>query len=41
MIQRGLVPVLDTPEQFAKQLEIDKVEGHDVVVGSGLYPDVK
>ncbi len=41
MIQRGLVPVLDTPEQFAKQLQIDKVEGHDVVVGSGLYPDVK
>jgi len=41
MIQRGLVPVLNTPEQFAKQLQIDKVEGHDVVVGSGLYPDVK
>jgi len=41
MIQRGMVPVLDTPEQFAKQLQIDKAEGHDVVVGSGLYPDVK
>jgi tripartite-type tricarboxylate transporter receptor subunit TctC len=41
MTPRGLVPVFDTPEQFAKQLQIDKVEGHDVVVGSGLYPDVK
>jgi tripartite-type tricarboxylate transporter receptor subunit TctC len=41
MTPRGLIPVLDTPEEFAKQLEIDRVEGHDVVVGSGLYPDVK
>jgi tripartite-type tricarboxylate transporter receptor subunit TctC len=41
MTPRGLVAVLDTPEHFAKQLQIDKVEGHDVVVGSGLYPDVK
>ncbi len=41
MIGRGLAPVLDSPEQFAKQLEIDRAEGRMVVKASGLYPDVK
>jgi hypothetical protein len=33
--------VLDSPEHFAKQLTTDADLGHDVVVASGLYPDVK
>jgi tripartite-type tricarboxylate transporter receptor subunit TctC len=41
MIPRGLLPVLDTPEQFAKQLEIDRLAGIEIVKGSGLYPDLK
>jgi tripartite-type tricarboxylate transporter receptor subunit TctC len=41
MISRGLAPVLDTPEHFAKELEADRAEGLAVVKASGLYPDVK
>jgi tripartite-type tricarboxylate transporter receptor subunit TctC len=41
MIPRGLLPVLNTPEQFAKQLETDRLAGIEVVKGSGLYPDLK
>jgi tripartite-type tricarboxylate transporter receptor subunit TctC len=41
MIPRGLTPVLDTPEQFAKQLEQDRLAGVEIVRGSGLYPDLK
>jgi tripartite-type tricarboxylate transporter receptor subunit TctC len=41
MIPRGLLPVLDTPEQFAKQLELDRLAGIEIVKASGLYPDVK
>jgi tripartite-type tricarboxylate transporter receptor subunit TctC len=41
MISRGLTPALDTPENFAKQLEIEAALGRDVVKASGLYPDVK
>ena len=41
MTSRGLIPMLDTPEHFAKQLEVDRGEGREVVIGSGLYPDVK
>lgn len=41
MISRGLTPVLNTPEQFAKELETDRAEGLAVVKASGLYPDVK
>jgi tripartite-type tricarboxylate transporter receptor subunit TctC len=41
MVSRGLTPVLDTPEHFAKALETDRAEGVLVVKGSGLYPDVK
>jgi hypothetical protein len=41
MIPRGLLPVLDTPAQFEKQLEIDRAAGVEIVKGSGLYPDLK
>jgi hypothetical protein len=41
MIPRGLLPVLDTPEQFQKQLEIDRAAGAEIVRDSGLHPDVK
>ena len=41
MISRGLAPVLNSPEQFAKELEDDRAEGLAVVKASGLYPDVK
>jgi tripartite-type tricarboxylate transporter receptor subunit TctC len=41
MISRGLAPVLNTPDQFAKELDEDRAEGLAVVKASGLYPDVK
>lgn len=41
MIPRGLAPVLDSPEHFAKALETDRAEGLEVVKASGLYPEVK
>jgi tripartite-type tricarboxylate transporter receptor subunit TctC len=41
MIPRGLLPVFDSPERFAEQLEKDRVAGVEVVKGSGLYPDFK
>ncbi len=41
MIARGLVPVLDAPAHLAEQLLLDKAEGREVVIGSGLHPNVK
>jgi len=41
MVARGLAPVLNSPEQFAKELEADRAEGLAVVKASGLYPNVK
>jgi len=41
MVSRGLTPVLDSPEHFAKELESDRAEGLAVVKASGLYPNVK
>jgi tripartite-type tricarboxylate transporter receptor subunit TctC len=41
LISRGLTPVLNSPEQFAKELETDRAEGLAVVKASGLYPSVK
>jgi len=41
MISRGLTPVLDSPEHFAKVLESEGVLGRDVVKASGLYPNVE
>lgn len=41
LISRGLTPVLESVEQFAKELPADRAEGLAVVKASGLYPDVK
>ena len=41
MIPRGLTPVFDTPEHFAKALESDRHDGLDAIKTSGLYPKVK
>ena len=41
MTPRGIAPVLDSPEHFAKDLEGEYAEGLAVVKASGLYPDVK
>jgi len=41
MIARGLSPVLNAPEEFAKEIVTDAELGRDVVIASGLYPDVK
>jgi len=41
IIPRGLTPVFNTPEQFAKIIEAEIEIGHDVVKASGLHPDVK
>jgi hypothetical protein len=35
------VPVLSTPEEFAKDLDVQRVESLQVVKSSGLYPNVK
>jgi len=40
IIPRGLTPVFNTPEEFAKMIEAEMEIGHDVVKASGLYPDV-
>jgi tripartite-type tricarboxylate transporter receptor subunit TctC len=41
IIPRGLTPVFDTREHFAKTIEQEIAIGHDVVKASGLYPNVK
>jgi tripartite-type tricarboxylate transporter receptor subunit TctC len=41
MFSRGLSPVLNTPEEFAKTLAAEKHLGPEVVKASGLYPDLK
>jgi tripartite-type tricarboxylate transporter receptor subunit TctC len=41
LINRGLSPVLDTPEQFARTIQAEAALGRDVVVASGLYPNIK
>jgi len=41
MLSRGLTPVLNSPEQFTKELEADRAEALAVVKASGLYPNVK
>ncbi|HTV27142.1 MAG TPA: tripartite tricarboxylate transporter substrate-binding protein, partial [Xanthobacteraceae bacterium] len=41
LISRGLTPVMESAEQFAKELPADRAEGRAVVKASGLYPDVK
>jgi tripartite-type tricarboxylate transporter receptor subunit TctC len=41
LINRGLTPVLQSEDDFAKELVADRAEGRAVVKASGLYPDVK
>ena len=41
MLNRGLLPVLDSPEHFTQTLLSEASLGMDVVKASGLYPDVK
>ena len=41
MTPRGIAPVLNSPEQFAKELVQEYTEGLAVVKASGLYPEVK
>jgi tripartite-type tricarboxylate transporter receptor subunit TctC len=41
LIARGLAPVFDSADDFAKGLVADRAEGLSVVKASGLYPDVK
>jgi tripartite-type tricarboxylate transporter receptor subunit TctC len=41
MVPRGITPVLNSPEQFAKELVQEHIEGLAIVKASGLYPDVK
>lgn len=41
MVGRGLAPVLNTPAEFARELENDRAEGLAVIRASGLYPNVK
>jgi tripartite-type tricarboxylate transporter receptor subunit TctC len=41
MIARGLSPVLDSPGLFAETIKTEAALGRDVVMASGLYPDVK
>jgi tripartite-type tricarboxylate transporter receptor subunit TctC len=41
MIPRGLTPVLDSPEHFAKALDQDRLDGLEAIKATGLYPDVK
>ncbi len=41
IIPRGLTPVFDTPEHFAKVIEQELAIGLDVVKASGLYPEIQ
>jgi tripartite-type tricarboxylate transporter receptor subunit TctC len=41
MESRGLTAVLNTPEQFAKELQAERAEGLAAIKDSGLYPHVK
>jgi tripartite-type tricarboxylate transporter receptor subunit TctC len=41
MFNRGLTPVLNSPEEFTRTLISEKPLGPEVVQASGLYPDLK
>ncbi|MBM3529191.1 MAG: tripartite tricarboxylate transporter substrate binding protein [Alphaproteobacteria bacterium] len=41
LIARGLAPVFDSPEHFAETMKAETGLGREVVVASGLYPDIK
>jgi tripartite-type tricarboxylate transporter receptor subunit TctC len=41
LLSRGLAPVFDPPEEFAKKLDEERLVGAEIVKGSGLYNDLK
>jgi tripartite-type tricarboxylate transporter receptor subunit TctC len=41
LIARGLAPVLSTPGEFEKNLEVERAVALHVIKNSGLYPNVK
>jgi tripartite-type tricarboxylate transporter receptor subunit TctC len=41
MNSRALTAVLNKPDEFAKQLEQERVEALDAIKASGLYPNIK
>jgi hypothetical protein len=41
MNSRALTAVLNTPQEFAKQLIQERDEGLEAIKASGLYPNVK
>jgi tripartite-type tricarboxylate transporter receptor subunit TctC len=41
MYSRALTAVLNKPDEFAKQLEQERVEALDAIKASGLYPNIK
>jgi tripartite-type tricarboxylate transporter receptor subunit TctC len=41
MTARGLTAVLNTPAEFAKELEKERADGIEAIKASGLYPNVK
>jgi tripartite-type tricarboxylate transporter receptor subunit TctC len=41
LIERGLTPAFDSPDEYAKGLVADRVDALAVVKASGLYPNVR
>ena len=41
MTPRGLTAVLNSPDEFAKQLAQERIEGLEAIKASGLYPNIK
>ena len=41
MNSRALTAVLNSPDEFAKELAQERIEGLDAIKASGLYPNVK
>jgi tripartite-type tricarboxylate transporter receptor subunit TctC len=41
LIARGLTPVLSSPEEFAKNLDVERVDAIEIIKSSGLYPNLK
>lgn len=41
LIARGLTAVLSSPEEFAKDLDRERVQAMQIVKNSGLYPNIK
>jgi tripartite-type tricarboxylate transporter receptor subunit TctC len=41
MNSRALTPVLNSPDEFTKQLAQERIEAREAIVASGLYPNIK